>query len=321
MADVARFREADRAQLFLVGALSLAVIFVVLAVLLNTAIYTGNIATRDPGPGTGEVVEYEQAAIAMADRTLADANTYNNSSYDDLESTFQDTVVVWSDTANVHSSTSLADAHVSTLATVRGTKIGQNHERNFTDAAGAVNWTVANDTQARSFSMTVEQDSLGDDNLFADDPEFAIEFDGDGTTLTLYIYNSQTVSNDVTVALYEDGSAVDDCSVSAGGDDRVDIDLSDSQLAGDDCSALEALHDRLPDRYDTEFQNGDYAAGTYSLVVDRPVDSLQTGADESGDAAPYAAPALYSAELQVTYRSSTTYYRTEERVAPGEPDA
>jgi len=131
MADVARFREGDRAQLFLVGALALAVIFVVLAVLLNTAIYTGNIATRDVGPGTGVVVEYEQAATGMADRSLRTVNIENNSNYTNLETTFNDTVSIWSDRANTHSSAALADAHVSVVETKRGTKIGQNGTRNF----------------------------------------------------------------------------------------------------------------------------------------------------------------------------------------------
>lgn len=320
MADVTRFGDADRAQLFLVGALALAVIFVALAVLLNTAIYTGNIATRDPGPGTGEVVEYESAAVEMADRTLADANTYNNSSYADLDTTFEDTVSVWSETANVHSSNSLTDAHVSTMATLHGTKIGQNAERNFTSDTDAGTWQVANDSRARAFTMTVEQGSLADDALFVDEPEFAVAFDRGGTTLTLYVYNSGTLTNDVTVALYDDGSAVGDCSVSAGTDDRVTVDLSAAELAGSDCAALDTLQDRLPDQYNVTFQNGSYARGTYSLVVDRPTDELETGADEDAGE-PYAAPALYSAELQVTYRSSVTYYRTEVRVAPGEPDA
>ena len=321
MADVARLREADRGQLFLVGALALAVIFVTLAVLLNTAIYTGNIATRDPGPGTGEVVEYEGAAAAMADRSVRTANVYNNSSYADLEATFEGTVSVWSSRTNVHTSTALADAHVRTMSILHGTKIGQNGTRNFTGADGDVNWTVANDSRARSFALTVEQDSLTDDDLFQNESEFAVEFSEGDDTLTLYIYNNSTATDNVTVGLYDGNSTsdkIDSCSGDAGTDDRATVDISGEQLAGDHCEALGALNDRLPNRYNITFQNSDQAEGNYSLVVDRSLGEFQTGANVSGT--PYAAPALYSAELQVTYRSSVTYYRSEIRVAPEEPD-
>lgn len=318
MADVARLRRADRGQLFLVGALALAVIFVTLAVLLNTAIYTGNIATRDPGPGTGEVVEYQQAALSMADHTLEAVNTENNSSYTDLESTFRDSVRVWSNTRNVHASATLADAHVSTMSTLRGTRIGQQTNRTFTSDSGATSWQVANDSAVRAFSMTVNQSSLADDGLFQNESEFAVEFEGGGTALTLYVYDNGTLTNDVTVALYDgDNNEIGSCSVAAGSDDRVKVDLSAATLAGQDCAALAVLDDRLPSRYNTSFVAGGNAKGTYVLVVDRPVGKLQTGADDAAGG-PYVTPALYSVELQATYRNSVTFYRTELRVAPGE---
>lgn len=317
MADVARLRRDDRGQLFLVAALALAVIFVTLAVLLNTAIYTGNIATRDPGPGTGEVVEYQQAAVSMADQTLADVNRGNNSSYTELESTFRDAVTVWSNTRNVHASATLADAHLSTVATLRGTKIEQDTNRTFTSNNSST-WHVANDSAVRAFSMTVNQSSLADDGLFQNESEFAVEFEGGGTALTLYVYDNGTLTNDVTVSLYDDANnEIGSCSVAAGSDDRVEVDLSAATLAGQDCAALAALDDRLPSHYNTSFMAGGNAKGTYVLVVDRPVGELETGADDAAGG-PYVTPALYSAELQVTYRNSVTYYRTELRVAPGE---
>jgi len=168
--------------------------------------------------------------------------------------------------------------------------------------------------------MTVEQGSLGDDDLFADDPEFAVEFADGGEELTLYIYNSGTLTNDVTVVLYDDGTEVSECSVSAGADDRVSIDFSAATLAGEDCDALEELTSRLPPQYTVTFENGTYAEGNYSLIVDRPINKLETGADDAAGG-PYAAWALYSAELSVTYQSSVIYYRTNVRLAPEELDA
>lgn len=329
MADVSpRLRDADRAQLFLVGALALSVIFVVLAVLLNTAIYTGNIATRDPGPGTTEVVEYEQAALSMADTTITTVNDRNNSNYTDLRSAFDGSVETWSEVANAHSAAGLADSQLSVVTTRRGTKVGQDDPRNFTSDTGAGNWTVANNSSARAFRLNVSQPSLLDislDDVLLEE-SFYVGFDDGSGEWRTYIYRNQT--NHVAVRVIDPaGSQVGEtCSVDFGSEEYVQVNLSTGQLGGTSCSAFSQLYDGLSGRYNVTYNNALDATGsekingTYSVVVDRPVDELETGADENS-AEPYAAPALYSADLQITYRSSAVYYRTNVRVAPEEPDA
>jgi hypothetical protein len=265
-------------------------------------------------------VEYEQAATGMADRSLQTVNIENNSNYTDLENTFGDTVSIWSNRANTHSSAGLEDAHVSVVATKRGTKIGQTGTRNFTDDNDNPQWVVANNTTARAFQMTVEQGSLGDDGLLSGDPEFAVKFSDGANELTLYIYDNGALTDDVTVVLYDDGTEINDCSVSADGTGRVSIDFSAATIDGGPCDPLVTLTNRLPAQYTVTYENGSYAKGNYSLIVNRATDKLETGADDTV-AEPYADPALYSAELSVTYRSSVTYYRTNVQIAPEELDA
>lgn len=326
MADVSRrrLREADRAQLFLIGALALSVIFVVLAVLLNTAIYTGNIATRDPGPGTGEVVEYEGEAKSMAGPTLETVNVRNNSSYSALKSNYTDAISGWSEAANTHTGQDLTDAHLSVVNTTRGTKIAQEQPGAFTDDTGGADWTVANNSTARAFRLNVSRTSLLDSTLGALTDSFYVGFEDSSGEWKAYVF--QDGSNNVSVDVYDptDTQVGSTCTVDPGADDYAVIDLSRAEVGGRACPPLTTMFRGLSPPYDVTYTNAldggtENINGTYSVVADRRVGALETGADEnSGE--PYAAPALYSAELQVTYRSSTVYYRSNVTIAPEEPD-
>ena len=168
--------------------------------------------------------------------------------------------------------------------------------------------------------MTVEQDSLGDDDLFTGDPKFAVNFTDGGNDLKLYVYDNDTLSTHVTVVLYDGGTKVSECGIPANTTDRVTIDVSAATLDGGTCEPLVNLSNRLPAEYTIRFENSTKVEGNYSLIVNRTTDNLETGADDTA-AEPYAAPAIYSAELSVTYQSSVIYYRTNVTIAPEEFDA
>ena len=69
MADVGPDSDgaSDRAQLLLVTALALAVMLVTVALLLNTAIFTENVATRDTTADGREAVELRGEAVGNLD--------------------------------------------------------------------------------------------------------------------------------------------------------------------------------------------------------------------------------------------------------------
>ncbi|MFB6219983.1 MAG: hypothetical protein ABEH90_00970 [Halolamina sp.] len=328
MADVARrFREADRAQLFLVGALALSVIFIVLAVLLNTAIYTGNIATRDPGPGAGDVSEYESAAKSMANHTIVAVNDENNSSYTALQSSFTETVSNWSDTASVHTAATLTDAHVEIVTTEQGSMVGQEHRDALTSDNGDGNWTVVNNSSARAFRLNVSQSSLLDISVAGvlRNESFYVGFDDGSGEWRTYFYREGTGNVSIDVVDPSDTQVGSTCSVDPGADGFTVVKLSTARLGNQSCPAFTQLFENMSGRYNVSYGNAVNAVGsekvngTYSVIVDRPLDRLATGADDTSDE-PYAADAMYSADLKVTYRSSVSYYRVHIRVAPEEPD-
>jgi hypothetical protein len=319
----------DRGQLMLVGALTLAVMLVTLAVLLNAAIYTGNVATRDAGPGTAEAIEYEGAATSMARHVIRSLDGGGDGSYPSLRGNFTDAVDGWSRATSAHSAVGLADASLEKVATERGSRIAQTADRNFTDTGGNATWTVANDTRVRAFRMNVTQNSLAP---FPASPitngSFRVTLDDGTDEWAVYLHQGGPDLDGVSVTVVDpDGNEVDDgCTVAPGTDDRAVIDLTGATVAGQSCPEMR-FFGNLSGEYTVRYvdaENGsgtEQVFGTYSVVVDRPLDNLSTGADTTGSTEPAATRTLYSADLRVTYRSADVYYRSEFRVAPGEPDA
>ncbi|GAB7012900.1 DUF7261 family protein [Halolamina salina] len=317
MADV-----DDRGQLMLVGALALAIIFVTLAVLLNAAIYTGNVATRDPGPGTGEAIEYENEATAMARTTVGDIDGGGSATYTQLRENFSDTVGDWSQAASTHAVVSLADGSLDLRDSTRGTRIAQSSDRNFTSDGNATTWTVANDSRARAFRLNVTQDSLASTDTPVVNDSFRVTFNDSSDEWAAYLH--QSGSNNVSVTVEDPAGNTNSCTVAPGADDRAVVDLTAGTLGGEDCPELR-FFGNLSGAYTISYvdaldaDGNEQVVGTYAVVVDRPLDRLETGADGTGE--PTATRTLYSAELEVTYRTSNVYYQSEFRVAPGEADA
>jgi len=244
MADV-----DDRGQLLIVGALTFAVMLVALAVLLNAAIYTGTVATRDAGTGSGEAIEYQGETTAMASDTMASLNARENASYADLRINFTTSVDAWSRAASTHASAALADAEVETLGDpTRGTKIQQDGERNFTSAGEAANWTVANDTTARAFRMNVSQSSLATPNditeeLLTDSSPsyFHAEFDDGSSVYRVQLRGTDDPDDSIVRVLDGAGNQLgDDCRVTPD-DGRLLVDLTDASVDGGYCPALDAV--------------------------------------------------------------------------------
>ncbi|MBP1986732.1 hypothetical protein [Halolamina salifodinae] len=318
MADV-----DDRGQLLLVGALTFAVMLVALAVLLNAAIYTGNVATRDAGPGTGEAIEYENGAAAMVETTIASLNERGNASYADLRQTLNRTIVRWSEVMRPHSGATLADTTLRNVSIENGTRIAQTETGAFTNnstAAGARNWNVSADSRVRAFRLNVSRSSLNDTDNPVADGAFEVRFANGSHDWTVYLHRTGSGNVSVTAVGVDDAS--ESCSVDTGS--RAIVDLTAETIDGRECPALASLS-RLDGPYDIQYRNATDGAGdpqvtgTYSLVVDRSLDPSVTEADTDADGL-NATAALYGADLRLTYRTADVYYNSEFRVAPGEAD-
>ena len=143
----------SRGQIILVSAFALAVIFVSLALVLNTAIYTENLATRETVDGH-DVVDLRTTAGATGDRLLRATNDNATlGGYTDRVDAYADSVAAYGAAENTHSITRGTLRSVSVRETHEGTAIRQSADTAypvgpFTVAAGV------SDTRRARFNVT-----------------------------------------------------------------------------------------------------------------------------------------------------------------------
>lgn len=313
MADVTG-DPSDRGQLFLVGGLSLAVILVVLAVTLNSAIYTENLATR--GSGTADTDAVEQArsnAVHGVEGLMEHTIEANPSSYTDQQA------AVDSGVSELHTLSRRYAAQNGRLVELtyglgddtRGVRVLQTTDATFEDDDGNDSWTVATDVPAvRQFRMDVERSSLNDGVL---SDSFNITFTPTSGPVYEVVVGRTILTDETTVSVYRDGSLVGRCSDGTGS--QTTIDVTGATVAGSYCPALTFFGD-LPPTYNITYENADDVRGTYELTVEKAI-ILDA---PYGGGGPTKQPALYSTTVGFYFESNRFVYETELRVAPGEPD-
>ncbi|WP_435069577.1 DUF7261 family protein [Haloplanus sp. C73] len=317
MADVT---DRDRAQLLLVGALALAVVFLSLSLLLNSVIYTENLATRQTHADAEKANSFHTAvvdglggAIEYANRrnttTLADRRDAYRNSTDALilslaNYSATDGVAAGVERQDIHEGTRIVDANESTAVVNRD---------------GARNWTLVNDSRVRAFRLQVNVSSVesGDDPV-----RFKID---NGTTREIIV---ERVSGDARVRIERAGTTTT-CALNAGR-----IDITSGSIDGEYCRGLA---DSRPDEpVNVSVVNGGEMLATYSLVVDRQQAGLRTAVDienfpgactppspptygtSRGDD-PYTAPAIYATTAEIDTGTKNLDFSRSVRAAPDEP--
>ena len=320
MAPVILDPDGSRAQLVLVGGLVIAVGLVALAIVLNSGIYTHNLASRaDPiaSEAVGNAVVVDDSVEGLVEFAVRDDPNDNDAQNATVEAGVPD--------ISAQLSRESARRGVLTNATVvalfPGTTVRQTADREFSDGASPADpsWEVADDAHGiRDFRMDVDRSSLTDRGLLS----FPI-------SSTVFNVTFQTTPDDVVVSVYQDsgttavlvtdeatGRMFGPCTDSTGS--RTEIDLTGATVAGEHCAALERLGD-LPRPYDVEFDGGDRAIGSYSLVANTTETPAGT-VGSPGDSGPSGLETLYSVRVDVRFQSHRVDYRTNVTAAPGEPD-
>ena len=280
----------DRGQMILVGGILLAVLFVALALLVNTAIYTDNVATRG-GDSAGEALEYQSGVVSSIGGLMDAENAHGGHT----------------DVSNITQAVEDGTVHIDTA-------VQQNHLRRGAAASVSVqsdldnrtngllireagasefhSWE-ANATGVRGFTF-----ELDPDNMTAEEP---LTIDLDRTSLQV-----NYTGGDVAV---ENSSGDTVCSVDGG--DTVHFDVTGKSLDGEPCQFESP---EFGEDSEIAFENGSNAGGSYELTV----------AEESKDnvTGPEVSDALYSLNaVEIRFDSPEVSYETTVRIAPGEPDA
>lgn len=311
--------DEDRAQLILITGLTLAVILVAVVLILNTVIYTENLATRGVDAGGGEAIDFRDGAVEDVAEIMY--REHGSTSSDTAVDDFSASTETYGQTVSELRARDGVVADVDTSVDKRGYFVTQDASvaegRDMTADTGAADWTVAdNATRTRNFRLTVAPDDLSDSTSGA----FTVVADGtvpDGTNETW----SVTLSDDggnlrVTV---DNGTETSD-TFSPGPDGNHTIDLTTGTFNGESFDGYylwaEAVQGgSVP--YRLRYENGDAAVGTYRLVVD----DRDGGDTPTSPAPPRVTEAVYSAEVEVYHRTPELEYGDVVRVAPGERDA
>ncbi|MHB9285704.1 hypothetical protein ACKVMT_01525 [Halobacteriales archaeon Cl-PHB] len=312
----------DRGQILLVAALALAVTFVALALILNSAIFTENLASRGDTTGSENALQYRDSlkrgmgtVLAFENRNLssgegrAEIRDRLNRSVGDLSPVL---TRKWA-RLGVSSNTSISGQ-------TDGSRIFQtDHTRDFTDNdTNAVDWTLASGVdETRAFRLNVSRSGLtdlGTCGLLSGCFETVVT---DGSTTWRVSVAEDGGTNEIVVEVDNGTGSNQQCAPVS--QSFVEIDLTEGTVAGEPCSAL-SFGDAPDTGYDIQYRNGDQLEGSYTLVVDNPgvADTDPARFGNPGD--PAVEPALYAVTMDYDFISPYVTVNTTVRVAPGEPN-
>jgi len=311
-------RDKDRGrrgQILLITALVLGVAFVALAVILNSAIFTENLASRGDTTGADDVVTY-QSNVEDGVAAIVRYETENASTSDDHGAVFSRVKVGVADADEIflrrHARRG-AVSNASILDQANGSRIFQTDStRAFTDGNGNPDWDVATGVgQTRAFHMNVSRATLPTCGLFNDCFTMNVT---DGSDLWQLSVTDSATGVEVSV---DDGTGPVSCDKV--NEPFVSINVTAGTVSGEPCSALDPAD--WPGSYDTiEYDNGDDVTGSYSLVVDAEGIADSPPGHFGAGPEPSVTPALYRMTIGYEYQTANLLVSQELRIAPGEPD-
>ncbi|WP_436927251.1 DUF7261 family protein [Halosimplex amylolyticum] len=289
--------DAGRGQIILVGAFALAVVFVALALVMNAAIYTENLATRSESAETSNAHAFHRATETMAVESFRYAHTAHSGDHDALNQSVRDAVESYHNATRRQQAAHGQLTNVS-VATTPGVNVTDDPS-DFSDS-GTDDWTIATDvSDTRKFRLDVESWSGSDSD------ELWVVADGGDTWYLNVSYDSAASEYEIGV---NDSGSYESCTTTATA--PLTVDFSEGTVDGADCPALDLGSVSGP--YDLGIRNGSVADGEYTMVVDgSPSAALSSSQYEE---------VLHAMEVDLVYWSSDVRYRSTIRVAPGETD-
>lgn len=327
----------DRGQLILVAGFALAVVFVALALILNAAIFTGNLATSGENTEGTDALAYRQSVQTDVGEFVAYANDVNRSGYSDLEENVSEAVT---DLSRVQARQLVGTgrtANFTVVAHTDGSRIVHNTSgggSNFDDpgdppATITSNWTVADGfDNARKFRINVSgTNSL---NAPGNEPFRIGVYDSSGDPLLTdpdwWMNVSSPSSGEVQVTVHNGSGSDQTCTRTIGSpaSDTEDfwINVTDGTINGTECDAM-VFAENVGTIQELRYASGSAITGNYSIIVDTtgPATDTATNYDYyDDDTGVESEKVLYSVTVELVYRTPELFYRTDIRVAPGETD-
>lgn len=342
--------DSERGQLLIVTALALAIILVGLALVLNSAIYTENLSTRE-STESAEVTTTLSGGEAKVQRAISHVNRHNNASKDEVNRAFDDVVIdIRNITTDKHAKRG-AGYRFTVADRTNGTHLKHtNRSRSFVSGdtdPGKGDWLLAeNVSRVRGHTMTVAREDLYSTGLIEslddfNDEGFYLRFeDNDGNAWEVYLLddgdnvtvvggNPSDLDND-TLDL-QDLPMFDEegCQITANESERVTIDFTTGTVGLADstdrrsCPGLDFQSELTSElaishyNADDDSANDSRSGGTYELVISATDYEDQYFHDASDDQSPYATHIIYDARVESHYSRDDITHSRVERIYPG----
>jgi hypothetical protein len=314
--------ERSRGQIILVTGFALAVSFVALALVMNSVIYTENLATRSEAAKASDAVKIRSDMANGTEVLVRSVNENNDTSYAALhENVTNGLDHVSASLRRLHGVNGQATA-ISVEVIRNGTMSRQtNGSRNFTNVDGNPDWTLLDDVEdvetARfKVNQMEDPDLLG---LPAGDParfSFVAENTSTGDTWKVIVENGTggfTGDHDVFV---EEGLTSDYCGTESF---PFWVNITDG---GYDCGGTTyELGSSMGDVDLIRYTNGDHVEeGRYTHFVQNESDSLGTSNYDASTKSPFFERRVYNVTGRVEYEEQRMRYGSNVTVGPGGTD-
>lgn len=352
---MAAVRGDERSQLLLVASIGLAVTLVALALILNSVIYTGNLASRAAEPGVADAVTTRHVVVRGLGGVMDGVNDPNTATdYPTLESNYQTGLAAWRREQSRYAALQGESIRVATATTGAGTPIinrgvqvvDTNRSSTLTPRGDTpVDWTVGASVRARQMQFVIN-DTLATPSDADVETELSAGTWTEGTFFSVDIDDGEwrmavygDGSGNVKVAVYDNATGSFAVCPGTPAAPPVRINVGEGTVNGIHCEALSTVGGQTGP-YDIHFANGDQVKGEYELTVDRVIDDPGSPAGPFTDevdrltygrhcdgptyyaagsgTSPRVAPALYSSAVEVHVRSQSVEYHTTARVATDE---
>jgi len=325
---VAHLNGDERGQIILIAALALAVTFIGLALVVNSAIYTQNLASRGEIAGSNDALGMRAMVETNVGQGITAANRYNHSTQTTLETGVRESIRSVSTQTERQRVTSGTLVNVTLAgAPTYGTRIAQTNTSLFEsgEATPSANWMVRERvTRPGDGTNATRRFVINATQLPSSGSEFVVIANGTGGNpkWTMRVWGDVGPSGTVNVEI-DTPSGTQTCAVPIE-EPYAHIDVTGGTVQGEPCLALQGgsfdgrFAHGVGDEYNITFESGNQIKGNYSMVVR---DSKRAYTLDTAPASPFSTTAIYNATVQYRYDTSNLRYEAKIRVAPGEPDA
>jgi len=307
----------DRAQLIVIAGLLLAVLFVGLAVVVNSAIYTENVSTRE-STSSANVIADDTESLERIKESLSHANYHSNTAaFSERQGIVEDDLSEWDAHMGSGSARTGQAVGYENAGMTEGVRVSQDERGDFMPSGEDLveglldetldpfgigertQWLVVPNATTRAFGMTVERDSLAqtrqgllddiDDlsnEILTGSSEFWVQIDDGEETWRVYLVDDVDNETVAAVATEIDGNneeIIETCHVPGGGDTAT-VRITTAEMESDGtttpCLALENISDSPHDVY---YIGADEVEGTYQIIIDKDEEMFRDDIDEKYD--------------------------------------